>query len=371
MFENVASISTLTWYKGDVEVIRPIPGWEDALRGEMERDLSRDTPYEELANKVLKPYVVGRGIDLLKDPSKPFVKITLIPDQTRPKERFALLVSLAHCVGDGHTFYTLHNMLDSTRPVIALVPNRKAHVLDDIAKVLGGPLYASSLSNPPVGFIFRFFKGMFVSSVFGPKTEVRLFWIDENWIQQEKELAQKDITEGYVSTNDVVTARFFECTQVDEGIMAINFRGKIDNCLDVDAGNYFNYLVCRPSDYSSAHIRRSVQKTQNNTPLKPQSKPLTSWEHLTSRSFYGATSNWSTFCMPVSLPNCEEELHVPVLPTDSISCPASFVTGLFLFRPGASKRVAAMFAGHPRALEAVKASGMMGEDVYSCDKHSL
>ena len=41
------------------------------------------------------------------------------------------------------------------------------------------------------------------------------------------------------------------------------------------------------------------------------------------------------------------------------------VTGLFLFRPGVSDKVAAMFAGHPRALNALEAGGMMGGDVYN------
>jgi hypothetical protein len=38
---------------------------------------------------------------------------------------------------------------------------------------------------------------------------------------------------------------------------------------------------------------------------------------------------------------------------------------MYIFRPGESDKIAAMFAGHPKVvLDALLASGMVGKDVY-------
>jgi hypothetical protein len=47
-----------------------------------------------------------------------------------------------------------------------------------------------------------------------------------------------------------------------------------------------------------------------------------------------------------------------------MSVPANFCSGMYIFRPGESDKIAAMFAGHPKVLDALLASGMVGKDVY-------
>ncbi|KAL3934603.1 MAG: hypothetical protein SGBAC_009714 [Bacillariaceae sp.] len=416
MFQSVQGISTLTWYDGNIEHVRHTimdklmdiclanPWLTGRLikTGHSSSDvslvyskatseriniattrifqvlpassgISRDsnhTAYPKLPKLLNKlGCLVGPGANIVDKDDEYVFKIRLIPDCIQPTKKFALVVSLAHCVGDGHTFYQVHNMLSKHAKPQFLDPVRKPSLTDDIATALGGKDQAASLANPPWGFIFRFLKGAIFSKLFGPPTKVELFWINQDWIQGEKEQVANDQENvSYVSTNDVVTARFFQLCETDQGIVSINFRDKLPGCEPDMAGNYFNYLVCRPGDFDSpAQIRSSVQQICSGTPRKPTSSPMTSWQHMRSSKLWAATSNWSTFCKPVDLEHCRQDVHFPVIPCDSQSAPARFVTGLFLFRPihheGSPSRIAAMFAGPPKVLETLKQSGMVGPSV--------
>ncbi|CAJ1966303.1 unnamed protein product [Cylindrotheca closterium] len=424
MFQSIQGISTLTWYDGNIDQVRhamldkvmdiclanPWLTGRLVQTGNSSSDvslvysnatserisivstrsfkvlstsagISRDTPFPELPKRLNQlECLVGPGIDLV-DNDEYFFKVRLIPDCTHPTKKFALVVSLAHCVGDGHTFYQLHNMLSmKDAKVQVLDPTRKPSLTDDIATALGGKDQAASLADPPPGFIVRFLKGVILSTLFGPRTKVELFWINQDWIQNEKDQVATDQTKkegndtngiSYVSTNDILTARFFQLCETDQGIMSINFRGKLPGCEPNMAGNYFNYLVCRPGDCDSpAQIRSAVQEICSGTPRKPTSSPMSSWQHMASSRLFAATSNWTTFCKPVYLDNCQQDVHIPVIPCDSQSAPARFVTGLFLFRPthddaaGGKHKIAAMFAGPPKVLETLKQSGMVGPSVH-------
>jgi len=248
---------------------------------------------------------------------------------------------------------------------------RKQEITERIETALGGPDQASSLSSPSPGFVARFLGGLTSSKFFGPPASVKVFAINDEWIRKQKQIAMEtkpsnDNMPNFVSTNDIVTSQFFQCVDCDQGIMAIDFRGKVKDCFTTDAGNYFNYLICRPEDYASPHrIRSAVHELQTTGQRKPLTKPMTSFEHFRSKRQFGACSNWSSFYKPVSLGGgCVLQLHMPLLPTDSMSVPANFCSGMYIFRPGKSEMIAAMFAGHPKVLDALLASGMVGKDVY-------
>jgi len=94
---------------------------------------------------------------------------------------------------------------------------------------------------------------------------------------------------------------------------------------------------------------------------------MTSWEHIRSQSLFGVTTNWITFYQAVQLPGCRQEIHFPLVQSDSASSPSRFLTTLVLFCPGkdvAEKSVAALYVGHPCVFEALQKSGMVGETIY-------
>ena len=67
---------------------------------------------------------------------------------------------------------------------------------------------------------------------------------------------------------------------------------------------------------------------------------------------------------PVKLEGCHDlDLHIPLVKTDPMSVPWRFVSGMFVFRPDANNKVAALFAGHPDVLERLEETGMIGEEI--------
>ena len=397
MMENIRSISSLTWYSGDIENIRQplrervrkilqanpwLTGHLATRQGKTsivykqddsvsEEQLNRiftvadnfkvstSMTYRNLMERV-EPLLVEKGNDLMKS-TKPFFHVTVVPADN--DKGFALITSLAHCVGDGHTYYNLHNMLSEDKPILSLNVNRKMEITQKIEDKLGGKAYASSFS-PNAGFIFRFIRGIIASKFAGPEsTKVKLFLIPEEWIQTQKVESKAS---SWISTNDIITSTFFNATDCDQAIMALNFRGKVKNCNSNDAGCYFEQLILRPSDYRSAsQIREIVNEIKMNK-RQPQTSPMTSFEHVTSKKQFGCISSWYGFAKPVKLKGCPDQvLHIPLLPTDAVSVPSRFTSGLFVFRPDKTKRVACLFAGHHEVLERLEASGMVGDDVQN------
>ena len=55
-------------------------------------------------------------------------KVTVFRNCSEPDRKFALVVSMSHNVGDGHTFYSLYKMLCADREIKPLNPTRKPHI---------------------------------------------------------------------------------------------------------------------------------------------------------------------------------------------------------------------------------------------------
>ena len=274
---------------------------------------------------------------------------------------FALITSMAHCAGDGQTYYALHNMLSSAEDnnITSLNVHRKMEITQRIEDALGSKEQASAF-DPNVGFILRFLGGIITSKLLAGPATIKLFTIPQEWIERQK----KKESGEWISTNDIITSTFLRVMDCDQATMAINFREKLDNCCADDAGNYFQQLILRPSDFQSpAQIRSIVSDLKNNRQNR-NTIPMTSWEHIRSSKPFGAISNWSTFSKPVVMGKCRPKLHMPLL--DPTSIPSRFTSGLFIFRPDDSPdRIAALFAGHPDVLKKlqIETGGMIGDDL--------
>ena len=55
-------------------------------------------------------------------------KVTVFRNCSEPDRKFALVVSMSHNIGDGHTFYSLYKMLCADKEVESLNPTRKSNV---------------------------------------------------------------------------------------------------------------------------------------------------------------------------------------------------------------------------------------------------
>ena len=142
--------------------------------GEGGASISRATPYERVVAALA---AAGLLVKLGKDSvgrDEPLFKVSLLLDAERPTERFALAVSMNHVLGDGHTFYAVHNMLSKNARVVALVPTRNLAAPRAIESAMGGAENACMLSSPPIGFILKLVTGIILSKILGFQPYTRI-----------------------------------------------------------------------------------------------------------------------------------------------------------------------------------------------------
>merc|ERR1719401_727037 len=69
--------------------------------------------------------------------NEPLFKVRVVPDVARPTERFVLVVSMSHLLGDARTVYQVQNMLGRPACVKALNPNHSVDVGEALSAKMG------------------------------------------------------------------------------------------------------------------------------------------------------------------------------------------------------------------------------------------
>jgi hypothetical protein len=332
--------------------------------------VSMDTPYPE-ASARLQCTVVPLTYFWLWNWDAPFFRVALVPDCKDP-QRFALVTSLAHCVGDGKTYYNLHNMIAHDAPVVALNITRKHHLHDAMTKTMGGPAFFGCYCQPTLGMVVRIIRHVLMAFIIGPPTVVKLFWVNHDWVNEQKKvglLKSKSDTSNFrpkfLSSNDVMASQFLRTTQCDQGLMTVNFRGKIPDCHEHDAGNYYNFNPLRWADFSTPVAVRQVVQQLKLGQRHPTTHPLTSFQHLLSfNSPISFFTNWADFARPVPLQHCQQLLHVPLVPTHSWRMPSRLFSICYVFKPTKEcDKLAVMVSVSPKAMKELEATGMMGPEL--------
>ena len=322
---------------------------------EEESPISRsDSPLGELGKLCKKYLITTNGLD------EPLLNIVLIPCQSSPKTKFALICQLSHVIGDGATFYKLHEMLcssnsgdssDSTNNKSLLeeelIVERVETFEQDTIKLVGKREY--EFVNSP-SYICLLLRGIFSSLIFGPKTEFKFAFIDDDKIQKEKDNYLLGIANNnnknnnkdhvppppppFISTNDIITSWFMTYTKSAYGIMLINLRNRLKGITSNHVGNYeSNIFYNCPTDTNSPLLIRKSISTNN------MKRVVTYHDKSSFPGFWNVVSkscaivtNWSTFAKPNVIPDCKEDLHLPIAPISTWSSTMPF---LLVFRAGA------------------------------------
>lgn len=271
---------------------------------------------------------------------------------------FAVIMSLSHVIADGHTFYSLHNALSADHEVVALRPQRKVEAHPAIDKALGGPEQALLMSAVPKGFYFFMATRTLASLLIGPRTEFQMYTVDASFVEQQKAAAKVSGDVPFVSTNDVITSAVCKASGSFLAMMAVNFRGRVEELDDRDAGNYQNVIPYRSEDYQTpALIRSSIN------PLRRAALPATSipsfWEFASSRTPLMNVTNWATFHKGVRLDSCNEVQHFPIMTIPNF-VPSRLQSNAVIFNLESGKR-GLFVMGTCSLLDAIKASGLVGE----------
>ena len=183
-------------------------------------------------SKSFAPYLVKKGKDCLNKNELLFKVIV----GSVNKNQFILCVSLSHVVGDGFTFYKLYGMLSSDTQVQSLVAQRNIEKGDEVYKQ-GSEVYA-------VFVTFGLILNMVGKLMFGKRVQTSVSEVDLGYIQQVKEEYRSNAVsvEGdssaprFLSTNDILTAAYMNASSCDLGMMAINFRNRMEGLDDSFAG---------------------------------------------------------------------------------------------------------------------------------------
>lgn len=307
--------------------------------------ISRDVPLSQLGID-LKDYLLKTGA------TEPLWRVAIYPCAKNPTNQFAVVVTLSHVIGDGHTFYKLQNMLFGSTEMESLVVERNFETKQQQIKAMGGAAEQRILSSG--GFLVNVIAGVLQAAVQKSKYKAssRIYLLDPEGMAKAKQEALKDTNTKFVSSNDVLTSWFFQNCNCVHGFMALNFRGRLENHTDRQAGNYENVVFYRRPD--SAHpalLRQSISGQVYRRQITSDIPMPGFWEMARGANIAICT-NWASFALPCKLEGCEEEIQIPLYNVSAL-LPSTMAVGI-VFRAG-PKGLAVLVAGSPDKLKGLEA----------------
>lgn len=147
--------------------------------------LARSSAYESLGDVFAGHDVVVRCNADLVGRDLPLFRVAVIPDAAAPDSRFALVASLSHVAGDGHTFHRIFKMLAADAAVAALDPVRRPEYGDAVVDLCGPneAFYVSRISRSPLWAA--------PGQRNGRKIVRAAFFVNEQWVEGQKEACAK------------------------------------------------------------------------------------------------------------------------------------------------------------------------------------
>jgi hypothetical protein len=301
----------------------------------MDASISLKLPYAELFDSIL-PFQCTDPKPATNTNEVMF-KIALVPlsdvqgsaplQNIITKEGFALIVSMNHILGDGHTYYRLYQMLNERAEIESMNPIRKEGFEEAKTEVVGKAENAM-LSSIGYGLgIVGTYLGAKITK--RPPQNIIIHEVDSNWAKQEKLKAKEEGCVPFVSTNDAVTSWFFRTMGTDINLMLANFRSRKPSILDLSnehVGNYEANVPYFPEDVASPSlIRKSISSTSGDfkalRAASPKTKIPTFWKLLKNRT--SIITNWASFCTDLILKDKSDnilhpKLHLPIMKTDGM-----------------------------------------------------
>lgn len=276
----------------------------------------------EIINQKLKRFTVKSGADCIDRPSETLFKVTVLKTQDKVSGEITystLIVSLSHVIGDGHTFYSIYALLDPRTPSTAL-PTFEAKRLMDFPERLDN-IYGKEFQQylQSASFLFCVLSTLLLSK----SPDVTLLNINAHGIQTTKQQYQKQHQQleqhvnsslaTKLSTNDIITSWYFHACDCDIGVMAVNYRNRLDGYTNKHAGNYEGMIFYAPNDYRTPlEIRQSI----SSNGLRSNSNPIPSFRQ-TMRYRFSCVTNWSSFYHHLVFSSAIHRVHLPLYDVSS------------------------------------------------------
>ena len=233
---------------------------------------------------------------------------------------YALVTAMVHSLGDGRTYYSLHNMLSADAEPYALDPKR-----DD---QLGNPANRKFLppNTPPYDNVFV--TGILPSALYvalrsmayaavgrtAPPPVGCTFAVDHAFVEAEKKRVATDPNspEPFVSTNDILSSFFLGNLPATYNTqhMALSTRGRIPGHTDTMVGNYIDAAVFSRQDTITPTLIRSMLKKGGPATLAERTH-MPHWKRY--RDLFACITNWSQYHVKISTPAHEEQFMFPLV----------------------------------------------------------
>ncbi|RTR32004.1 hypothetical protein [Shewanella atlantica] len=336
-------------------------------------NFSLSMPYEALVNTLL-PVQCARSKPAT-DKDEALFKVAVIPvkveaidsDSSAPLQQamteagFALVISMNHTLGDGHTYYKLYDMLSADTDIEALDPVRVDGF--EAAKIqVVGEQESAMFRSPAVAMgIMGDYLGAKITR--RPPQNVAIHHIEPEWLSRQKAKAKQEHVAPFVSSNDIISSWFFREMRADLNIMLANFRSRqpsIAGLNEQHAGNYEANVPYFKGDIENpALIRQSIHNPDGTFRARRAGTPATEIpEFMTLLHNKSALiTNWATFYRDLVLPGKAEEredseeprtqnpkLHFPIMESNGII--TSVWNNGIIFRPRAGELGILMISNH-------------------------
>jgi hypothetical protein len=334
--------------------------------------LHRDALYENFHEMLMLHGATVPPNKSLVGKNHPILKISVIPDDLSPTERFSVVMSMSHIGGDKHTYYQLFNMLYRGAKIFALNPVRKLAVSDAVYSRMGQKesFYVRNATKEPM---WQPFQGKEVSD----PMQVKMFYFSCQWVDERKKQASKaqDENEGFEvdmrqSNYAVLASWFFGIANSTVGLLTFNFRNFLQgfDLNDMDAGNYQNPIPLTAIDYATPGlIQRAMDtgKRCGTDPIAPLPKNYQT-ENSCSIAIDWAESRDAAIDMGEDV---EETLHVPMYSAKALRGVPNRLSFMVLFTACAKtahrvKRDALLVVAAKSVFDKLDDCGIVEEVIY-------
>jgi hypothetical protein len=282
-------------------------------------------------SEIVNPFLSKAGIDSIDNDEILFKIIILkIYDaasdslSNRKVIQTALVYTLSHIIGDGHTFYRLYAFLDGRVPIESLIVKRDV-TFPVCVNNERGEFYQKLMKS------WKLKAAIIIRRLFLCKPiSAKVFLVKQDALNEKKKeylssaptvsststvkiassLGSHREKVNIVSSNDILTSLFFNKMSVAYGVMAVNFLSRKEEYTNDHAGNYEATIIYGREDYQSPHgIRQAL--------LNNYSAPRTTFpDSVKAFCNFAPTliTNWSSFYVHLKFPGTNSHVyHLPLM----------------------------------------------------------
>ena len=254
--------------------------------------------------------LVKSGIECLNKDEKLF-KVILI----KMKSKFALLISINHCIADGYTYYKIYSMFSHKNKEEKMIIKR-LYNFDNIIKINKNK-WSSIIGKKIYNFINFLIKKQ--------NNLLDLYIIDKNKINKIKQqYIDKNIM---ISINDIITSEFLNKSNTLIGLMNFNYRNVNINKYKLYAGNYVDTIYFTKQKYIPYNIRNALNlfKLNINDNMETTNYVSTNYIYDYIKNIYNdiiniknifdisCISSWYSLYNELYINNSHQIAHIPCI----------------------------------------------------------